>query len=245
MERKIWTRDELILVLDLYLKNRKSYYLIQRDILAEYSNILQKMYRTQPNEHPKFRSIDSVEIRLRNYASVDPYWIERGKKGLHNSKTAEFHKVWKEFHNKPEIVSKMAENIKRSILAKGEVAPHDSSESLNISVSEGKKKLVTHYKIERDTKLRRKKIDKFRKKHGKLYCEICRRDYANYDECVRERVFEVHHIVPPALASENVKTTFDDLSVLCANCHRAIHGYEEVPTIDQMRAKLENCLANF
>lgn len=36
-------------------------------------------------------------------------------------------------------------------------------------------------------------------------------------------VYEIHHRVPLALASEPVKTTLHDLAVLCPNWHRAIH----------------------
>ena len=135
---------------------------MKRDILAEYSNILRKMHGIETRKPTGDRSPESVEIKVRYFASIDPYQLKLGKKGFKTAPKA-VQKLWDELHQKPDIVAKMAQDIKLSILANGEVAPHDSHdspespESFKISAAEGNKKLVTHHKIERDRTLRRKK----------------------------------------------------------------------------------------
>jgi len=236
LKQILWTREELILILDLYLKNRETYYKIPRDTLAKYSAYLRKMHGIEVNESSNFRSLKSVEIRLRNYTSVDEYWLQRGNKGLHNSPTADFRKIWIEFQEHPEDVSQIAEEIRRSLL-NNEHTPSNLNSEKNNPVTEGKRQLRIHYSRERKPQ-RIPKLKAFKLAHDCLFCEVCGGDYAHYDKPVRERVFEVHHDVPLATASHQVETKLDDLSVLCANCHRAIHGYDQVPTIEEMRENL-------
>ena len=237
MKRILWTRDELILVLDLYLNNRETSYKLPEDTLVRYSSYLKEMHGIEANESLGFRSPKSVEIRLRNYASLDPYWLKQGKKGLQNSKTAAFREIWAEFQEHPEDVSEIANEIKRSISGNDYTLPNGKLDEREAKVIEGKKQLRIHYSRERKSQ-RKAKLKAFMASYGSLFCEVCDDDCSNYVEEVREKVFEVHHNVPLAIASHQVETKLDDLSVLCANCHRAIHGYEEVPTVEQMRSNI-------
>ena len=41
-------------------------------------------------------------------------------------------------------------------------------------------------------------------------------------------VFEVHHTSPLASAAGPRRTTLEDLAVVCASCHRAIHATSQV-----------------
>ena len=237
MKRILWTRDELILVLDLYLNNRETSYKLPEDTLARYSSYLRKIHGIEANESLGFRSPKSVEIRLRNYASLDPYWLMQGKKGLQNSKTAAFREIWAEFQEHPEDVSEIANEIKRAISGNDYTLPTGNLDEREAKVIEGEKQLRIHYSRERKPQ-RIAKLKAFIASHGSLFCEVCDGDYATYEEEVREKVFEVHHNVPLATASHQVETKLCDLSLLCANCHRAIHGYEEVPIVEHMRGNI-------
>ena len=237
MKRILWTRDELILVLDLYLNNRKTSYKLPTGTLARYSSYLKKIHGIEKNDSSDIRSPESVEIRLRNYASLDPYWLAQGKKGLQNSETAAFREIWAEFHEHPEDVSEIANEIKRALSSNDYILPKTNLDERKAKVFEGKQQLRSHYSRERKSQ-RKAKLKAFMASYGSLFCEVCDDDYANYDEEVRAKVFEVHHNVPLAIAFHQVGTRLDDLSVLCANCHRAIHAYEEVPTVQQMREML-------
>lgn len=91
--------------------------------------------------------------------------------------------------------------------------------------TEGQRLLRAHYARERSPRLRKDKLRAFRGAHGALYCEICGSEISAQDpEPFTNRAFEVHHKNPLASATAPVRTTLDDLAVLCANCHRAVHA---------------------
>lgn len=97
------------------------------------------------------------------------------------------------------------------------------------SAAEGQRLLCAHYARERSPRLRHDKLCAFRKEHGSLSCELCGHEAsAHAPEPFTDRAFEVHHKNPLASAAGPVRTTLNDLVVLCANCHRAVHANANV-----------------
>ncbi len=92
----------------------------------------------------------------------------------------------------------------------------------DIWAQEGKTKLVTLSKRERDPKLRSLVLAK----RGTL-CEICGFNFeAIYGKFAKTCV-QVHHIDALGKAGRNgVTTSLDDLLVICPNCHSALHKYK-------------------
>ena len=97
------------------------------------------------------------------------------------------------------------------------------------AASEGQQKLRAHYLRERSNTLRDKKLAEVRRLHGKYVCSLCGEDEASkYPADFGRRIFEVHHLAPLSKAITPVRTTLDDLAVLCASCHRAVHASDAV-----------------
>lgn len=91
MERRLWTREELILALNLYLK------LPFGKLHHANSEIIQlaKIINRVPN---------AVAMRLNNFASVDPFHQNRGIKGLTGG-LKQVEPIWREFiENKAELL---------------------------------------------------------------------------------------------------------------------------------------------
>lgn len=88
---------------------------------------------------------------------------------------------------------------------------------------EGDKQHVTHISIERDRNLRNKKVIEFIKKHGELFCEVCGFNFSKTYSFLKHNIIEVHHIRPLSELNEKTKVSLDDLILLCANCHFAVH----------------------
>ena len=91
MERRLWTREELILALSLYLKlpfgklDSKT---------PEIIHLAEKLGRTP----------SSISMRLNNFASVDPFHQQRGVKGLTGG-LRQVEPIWNEFiSNKAELL---------------------------------------------------------------------------------------------------------------------------------------------
>lgn len=94
---RTWTREELIVTFNLYLKiefgkmHKQNYDVIQLGNLID-------------------RTPSSIAMRLGNFASVDPYHLERGVGGLKNGMN-QVKPIWDEFHNNREELLFQSEEI--------------------------------------------------------------------------------------------------------------------------------------
>ena len=83
---------------------------------------------------------------------------------------------------------------------------------------------------ERDPKVRSAAL-----KHYGYSCTVCDLEfksvYGGYQNCV-----EVHHLKPLANRKKGEKTRIEDVVVLCPNCHRAIHKYDDPSDWEGLRS---------
>lgn len=101
----------------------------------------------------------------------------------------------------------------------GDLPPSES----DAEALEGQPKLRAHLIRERDRDLVLKKKIAVLRTTGRLRCEVCGFDFAEkYGELGRE-FCEVHHKIPLASLQAHRVTRMEDLSVVCANCHRMLH----------------------
>ena len=91
MERRLWTKEELILAFSLYLKLPFGKFHHGNPEIIHLANILN-------------RTSNSIAMRLSNFASVDPYHQSRGVIGLPGGKK-QVEPIWNEFiNNKEELL---------------------------------------------------------------------------------------------------------------------------------------------
>lgn len=96
---------------------------------------------------------------------------------------------------------------------------------------EGNPRLVAHLRRERNQKIINMKKAQVLSDNGTLACEVCSFDFCDVYGKVGENFCEVHHLKPLAKADGIVKTTLEDLAVVCSNCHRIIHRSDPMLTI--------------
>lgn len=53
-----------------------------------------------------------------------------------------------------------------------------------------------------------------------------------------DRFIEGHHKSPLFESDDPVKTTANDIALVCSNCHRMLHKGDPVYTIEQLKNKL-------
>ena len=103
---------------------------------------------------------------------------------------------------------------------------------------EGQRRLQKHLRRERDPALVREKKRRHRVATGGLACEACDFDFKAWFGLTE--FCEVHHRLPLAEGDGERETRLEDLAVLCANCHRAIHRLgPEMPTVEELRRLVE------
>ena len=56
-----------------------------------------------------------------------------------------------------------------------------------------------------------------------LRCEVCGFSFRETYGKLGVGYAEAHHILPISERQENLDTTFDDLCIVCANCHAMLH----------------------
>jgi len=94
---KLWTREELILAFNLYLKVTFGKTHSRNPQIIELSNLIQ-------------RTPASIVMRLGNFASIDPFHINRGIRGLQNGKN-QVQPIWDEFFSNQEELIFLSEQI--------------------------------------------------------------------------------------------------------------------------------------
>jgi predicted HNH restriction endonuclease len=104
---------------------------------------------------------------------------------------------------------------------------------------EGKAKLVTHLRRERNSKLVREKKKKVLKETGCLKCEVCSFDFRLFYGELGEGFAEAHHDVPLSASDQERTTSLDDLKIVCSNCHRMLHSNVEVLSIAALKQHIK------
>ncbi|WP_414043951.1 HNH endonuclease [Macrococcus sp. EM39E] len=106
------------------------------------------------------------------------------------------------------------------------------------SYIEGKESLVIHIKKERNPLVRQDVIRNFLTNNERVYCEACGFDfYDKYGELGKDYI-ECHHTKPIHQMDGETETKLDDMVLLCSNCHRMIHRYSPMLTIQELKDKI-------
>ncbi len=88
---------------------------------------------------------------------------------------------------------------------------------------EGRGSLRQHIARERNSTFSKKAKEKYKREHGRIFCEVCGFDFEQvYGELGKDYI-EAHHIKPISAMMEGEKTKIEDLVMVCSNCHRMLH----------------------
>ncbi len=172
-----WTRDEPILALDFYLKNRPSPPGKDSPEIHELSMLLNRLGQRLFSNFEladAFRNENGIYMKLMNFRRLDPQYTSEGKTGLARSAKAD-QEVWTEFAGDDLHCRQVAQAIIASL-----DDPEIPLTCLDPELDEGVQEAVEgrmltrqHLARERNRKLVESKRRQVLKSRGKLVCEVC------------------------------------------------------------------------
>lgn len=232
-----WTRDELILALDLYFRiNPRSTNESHPEVI-KLSNILNALpvhVKSEANE--TFRNPNGVFMKLANFMSCDPSYP-----GVGLSAGGKLDKeIWNEFSENREWLSCVAAAIINNY--DNVEAPRSTEVESDLDdegFPEGRVLARTHQGRERNQTLIKKKKAEVFKQTGKLACEACSFEFViKYGE-IGTGFAECHHNKPVSELRPGDKTKISDLAILCSNCHRMIHKARPWLSVQELRTVIK------
>lgn len=223
-----WSRDELILALDLYLRVGKAR---QHDPQVIGLSQILRSARGADLSDRSLRSPDSVHLKLQNFLRSDPSYRGTGM-AAGNKLEAE---VWAEFGRDPERLRTVASAI-RDVMAATDQTDDGASE--DIEAPEGRLLALYHRTRERSRELvHEKKAHAVRTKRA-LACEVCDFDFAARYGQRGIGFIECHHKLPLSSISRGATTKLADLALVCSNCHSMLHRGRPWPSVEELRRYL-------
>lgn len=233
MRNPNWTREELILALNLYMRFRGSIPGEDAEPVAELSSTLRDLARLLGIEaaDTRFRSKGAVHGKLENFKRLDPLYPGIGLPA--GSRLDE--DVWNQFSRDLGRLHRAADLIRRQIRLAERFAPLSMDEDEGFP--EGKLAQRLHSTRERSPKLVRRKKERAMAQYGCLRCEVCGFDFEVTYGQVGQGFIECHHLIPVAEwpADEPTTTRLDDTILVCSNCHRMLHRKRPWPSVADLQ----------
>lgn len=231
MKNPPWTKDELILALELYLRDRTSIGNKKHQEVLKLSEALNRLPSAigyQKGEN--FRNPTGVAMKLSNFLRFDPFY--KGK-GLARGNKLE-KEVWETYSHQPQQLSILKKAILDNIIYLTN-QPYDESDDTTTEALEGKLLTKVHSVRERNKFIVDKKKSSILKKTGALKCEVCSFNFKNTYGSLGDGFAECHHTKPVSQLLPNERTKLEDLAIVCSNCHRMIHRSKPWKTINELK----------
>jgi predicted HNH restriction endonuclease len=233
-----WSRDELLLALDLYFLNPVSPRGKQSQELIELSNLLNRMGRALGHAaSADFRNPNGVYMKMMNFRRFDPAYTREGRVGLTRGNKDE-EMVWKEFSGDRPRLTRVAAAIRAAVEQDNVELAQPSSDDEGAEAPEGRVLTRLHRVRERNRKLVEQRKIKALREEGLLACDVCEFDFEKRYGKRGYGFIEAHHTKALATLIENSTTKLEDLALVCANCHRMIHAQKPWLSIEELRAIL-------
>lgn len=230
-----WTRDELILALDLYMQDPARSWDDTDTEVIELSGLLQRLAPLLGLKGgPTFRNPNGVAMKLMNLRSLDPQHTGAGRKGLPAGSRAD-RAVWEEFAADVPRLRQLAAEIRGAVEAGPSwVAPTDDDEGGITQAPEGRVFTRVHLARERDPRLVKECKRRFLREHKRLFCQACGFDFGEKYGDDKGSIIDCHHTNPVHTLNPGHETKVEDLVLLCSNCHRVVHSTREWLSIPKL-----------
>ena len=231
MRNPPWTRDELILALELYFEEPSARGNTSHKEVQKLSELLNALPIHVNSSQNTFRNPKGVGMKLSNFLKYDPSY---SGKGLERGSKLEA-EVWNEFSGDLIKLKSVASAIRLNYMELGVSPPSSESDLEDEEASEGRVLTRVHRLRERNQSIVKKKKKSVLEKTGRLEGEVCSFDFFQDFGNLGNGYAECHHEVPVSELKPNQKTKLSELRIVCANCHRMIHRRRPWLSLAQLR----------
>ncbi|MDQ1638736.1 MAG: 5-methylcytosine-specific restriction enzyme [Pyrinomonadaceae bacterium] len=240
MKNPDWTRDELILLLDVYFSVDMTRVSKRTPKVVELSTFLNKLPIHPFNSRtPAFRNPSGVHMKLRNLCRLDPTFPGAGLgRGGSLEKI-----VWDDFASNQSLIHNTAQAIRVSNNSAPSVVAQAWIESRGddgLQFREGRLLFGLHKWRERNLTVVRRKKREALAAFGKLACEVCGFDFSEFYGSIGDGYAECHHVLPLSATDATRRTRLADLAIVCANCHRMLHRSQTWLSIGELRSRIND-----
>ena len=231
-----WTRDELILALDLYFQVSPSNTSQSNPQIVELSDLLNRLpIHARQDADEKFRNPNGVYMKMCNFLRLDSSYSGTGLGS--GAKLDEV--VWDEFAGDRLGLARVAKAIRENASSLAPPASVEEEQSQEAEeFPEGRIVARIHKARERSSTAVKKKKKAVLEKKGVLDCEVCKFSFVEKYGELGVGFCECHHNKPVSELLPDEKTRLDDLSIVCANCHRMIHRIRPWLTVEELKNRL-------
>lgn len=225
-----WTRDELILALDLYFRHHATS--AEDPEVVAVSELLNALpIHTDRPDAERFRNPNGVYMKLGNFQRLDPTYPGTGLSRGNQLEQV----VWDEFARDRPRLRAVAAAISATVAAPDGAGAVPTEDVDEFEAPEGRVLFRLHRSRERSRTLVRRKKDLTLERLGRLSCQACDFDFSERYGRLGEGFIECHHTVPVSQLRPGDRTRLQDLALVCANCHRMLHRGGETLTIAALR----------
>lgn len=229
-----WTRDELILALDLFFRVNPLHTSEKHPEIIALSDLLNELpIHVKSETEDNFRNPSGVYMKLCNFLRFDPTYSGSGL--IAGSKLDQ--DIWNEFADDRGNLTGIAQAIKsNAALLPAPQTVEEEHVQEDEEFPEGRVLTRMHTIRERNRTLARKKKLDTLDRSGNLACEACGFDFAEKYGKIGQGFAECHHNIPVSELNPGAKTKLEDLTILCANCHRMIHIARPWLSVQKLKA---------
>lgn len=231
-----WTRDELILALDLYFRCDPRHASERTPEIVALSTLLRNSgIHQEPYDPETFRNPPGVYMKLRNFLAYDPSYSGKGLAAGGKLERV----IWDQFAHQRDRLHAVAQAIRLRI--GGDVVRCPAAESpASIAEDEdeypeGRVLFRSHRVLELSSALVQRKKNETIRESGVIECEVCGFSYSRTYGQLGEGYIECHHTKPVSRMKLGEKTNLADFILVCSNCHRMLHRGGETMTVEDLR----------
>ena len=231
-----WTRDEIILALDLFFRVDIRRVAKNHPEIVALSQLLNRLpIHSDKPDTSTFRNPAGVYMKLGNLLRFDPTYKGSGLKA--GNKLEE--EVWRDFGTDREKLKIVANALRSAATLPDELwKPASIAEGIT-EATEGRVLTRLHAIKERSRELVETKKQQAMNRFGRIECEACMFNFEKQYGQVGKGFMECHHLKPISMIAVPEKTRLDDLALICANCHRIIHRPVVWLTVPELKATIQ------